>query len=122
VSMKIYASNKIGISADLPLNDWLVAALFKARGLANMGAGDRAGEIIGLAHDTLLQSTPREHIEAALTFAERKRPPRAEGTAREGRYASLAITALEEAGHWERDREASATSARATHSEVATAT
>lgn len=46
-----------------------------------------------------------EAIEAALAIAVSRRPPRAPDTAAEGRYASLAITALEEARNWERNRQ-----------------
>lgn len=53
----------------------------------------------------MAQTTTLEAIEAALAIAVSRRPPRRDDTAAEGRYASLAITALEEARNWERDRE-----------------
>lgn len=58
----------------------------------------------------MAQTTTLEAIEAALAIAVARRPPRRDGTAAEGRYASLAITALEEARNWERNRESVAQS------------
>ena len=88
------------------LYDWLVRSMSEASSAAYNGHGHLAGELATRVRDVLLRATPMELIELALERAEHLRPVRGDSgsSARRGRYASLAITALEEARGWERDR------------------
>lgn len=91
---------------DEALLDWVGHALFQAADLANSGHGARSAHVVRAVKAVLMDATPLELIEAVLVDADRGRPPRASmgEDHGEGRYASLAITALEEAEGWERRR------------------
>lgn len=88
------------------LYGWVISASFRAAGMANAGEGAQAAEVSRAIQQVLLQATPLELIDLAIERAEHLRPPRRDsgGDAKAGRYASLAITALEEARNWERCR------------------
>lgn len=91
---------------DEPLLDWVSHTLTNAIVYAREGEGARSAQVAGAARDVLYRATPLELIEALIVDADRGRPPRAPmgEDHGEGRYASLAITALEEAEGWERRR------------------
>lgn len=93
---------------DETLLRWLARTSWLVQEHSRAGRGDRAAKLAAAIQKVVLYATPLELIEMAIERAQNSRPPRRDGTAAEGRYASLAITALEEAEGWEmRRRDAS---------------